>query len=230
MAAVTTTIVDIEKIINVFSVFRTQLIRYLSPDYVKLKYSRSRKEQVRLDVEYALSEFDNSVSLLPPDQLMIDEIKLLKRFLQTEIITKNQNRNLDKYTSNAIESGYNYLCLELDIRSASIQDTLFDFSQEKKVKFDDVMIQNIELAIFIKLASRHGLISYNHISDTLRAKCFSLLTNFSENSLRNSMTGKPYKNQNLVEIDKDNIDNLKTILNKILAPLNNWDGNLSSLL
>lgn len=230
MAPITPSIIEMEKIINTFSLFRTRLLKYLSPEYLEIKNPSIRKEQIKMDVEFALSEFDKSLIQTDPDQLIVDEIKILKNSLHSDIITKNRNKSLNKNTAEAIETAMKYLSTELDIRSAALEDALFDISQEKKVKFDDVLIQVIELTIFIKLASRHGLISYNRISDTLRADCFSLLTNFSKNSLRNSLTGNPSKNQSLIEIDQDNIDNLKSILNKMLASLNSWTGNLNDLL
>ena len=204
-----------EQLINFFSQYRTRIIECFSIEALSFKHKTIRKDQIWMDLKSILFEFDSKLNESTPDEQVLAEIEHLKSSLKQEIITNNKNRPLDRYTSNAIESNFKTLLYRLNTISANYNEVLVQVASNTKQRFSDVKVKNIELSLFIILASKYGLISYNDVSDKDKAENFSILTNFSANSIRNFITGENKTNPNLLSLKQENLDNLKAVLDKI---------------
>lgn len=210
---------DIKIISEFFSRSRTKLIKCFSIETLNFQSPYIRKQQVYVNLIDILTHFENEIYELPKDDHVFEEMIQLKDYLIDQIITKNQNKALDKYTKQAIFSNFKILEQNLDTIHSKLKKEFNEAIDEKKAKFSDVKIKNVELALFIILGSKHGLISYNEVTDTEKAKCFSKLTNFSDKSIRNFISGENKTNPNLLSLKEDNIDNLKSIIDKISEEL-----------
>lgn len=210
---------DLEIISSFFSAAKSKFLACFSIDALMLKSPSIRREQLKMNLDPLILNFSKDIKELPKDEQVLIEIQHLKKFLKDEIITKNINNTIDNYTRKAIASNFNILELELDKITLLLADDIDSSKEEKKSKFQDVKIKNVELALFIILASKYGLISYNEVTDTEKAKSFSRLTNFSEKSIRNFISGENKTYPNLLKLKEENIDNLKSIIDKISAEL-----------
>lgn len=207
---------DINIISNYISVLRTKLLKIFSIEDIEVKFFNVRKENLRINLNSILKIFKEELSKLPLSEYLTTEIENLVNSLNEEIITKNRNKPLNKYTKDAITYNFNILTHELNEIKSSLANDLLLKQNQQKVKFDDVKVSNIELSLFILLAAKHGLISYNDVSEIDKSKSFSILTNFSENTLRQNISGEYKSSPHLLPLKQINLDNLKKILNNIL--------------
>jgi hypothetical protein len=215
---------DIKKITDFFSGYFDKFSNCFSIKKIENKNWAIRKTQIKMDVDEQFEKFKYDLIRLPINDHVTLEIEQLIKNLQEEILDKNKNVSISSKTWEAIDSNFQILESKLSNSLKEYQEQILNDSEPRE-KFSDVKLKSIEISLFILLASKFGIISNNEVTDTEKAKCFSKLTNFSQKSIRNFITGEYKLKPELLKLKKDNINDLKKVIDNISQYLDSMYSN-----
>lgn len=181
------------KIIDQFKEFYNTINSILDPINIETKKTKVART---FFVENQLNElfrglYDKLNGYILYDQLSI-ELSHAHQKVET-LKLELQNRPLNPSTKASISNGLNYILSRLNYLIDENDKKKSSIKSKYKSKYEDVIISEKEFSYFIILAEKYGLISKIPSSQD-QAAAFSLLTNISEQNLRENL-GIKYKNK-----------------------------------
>lgn len=201
------------EVINKFKIFNSSLVDVFNPAKIEIKVDSLRKTYIELQIQNLLSSlYSDLLSFNSYEQIGI-ELNNSSSFME-EIKLQNENKTLNAYTKKAIIAGSTYVLAELDRLKIDFTEKLRLAKLKHKGKYEDVKVSEMEYALFIILAEKYGLIS-KVPKAYVKAEAFSVLTNISDQTLRDNIGGKYQFNPSKLLLKGGNLTTLIQTLENI---------------
>jgi hypothetical protein len=215
------------EIMRIFESFNSALIKVFDPHGIEAKSRKIRSTYVNNQLTELFTNFSFDILKYNSNEQIVTEITNSKMRIHNEIILKYEKRPLKHSTKKAIDSGTNYILIELDNLKLIFEEKIINNKLEKKQKYEDVRVSEKEYALFIILAQKYGLIS-KIPSAKEKSLAFSSLTNISNQSLQDNIGSKYQLIPNELLLKKDNLNILKQTLENICAEIELIRNNLTA--